>query len=71
MIYVVIKENYVIDRILAEETPNYPYPHDLVMEDVDMNIHIGDWYEEAEGLFYRPVTGTPPDVPSELLPQNG
>jgi hypothetical protein len=68
MIYVVIKDNYVIDRILADETPNYPHPHDLVMEDVDMNIHIGDWYEEAEGIFYRPVTGTPPDVPIELQP---
>jgi hypothetical protein len=64
MIYVVIKENYVIDRILAEETPNYPRPHDLVMEDVDMNIHIGDWYEEAEGIFYRPITGVPPDYPN-------
>jgi len=38
------------------------------VEDTEQNIHIGDWYEEAEGLFYRPVTGTPPDVPIELQP---
>jgi hypothetical protein len=63
MIYVVIKDNYVIDRILADETPNYPHPHDMIVEDVDMNIHIGDWYEQAEDIFYRPVTATPPDSP--------
>jgi hypothetical protein len=64
MIYVVIKGNYVIDRILADEPPAYPHPHDLVMEDVDMNIHIGDWYEAPEDIFYRPITGTPPDYPN-------
>ena len=64
MIYVVINGNYVIDRILADEPPAYPHPHDLVMEDVDMNIHIGDWYEASEDIFYRPITGIPPDYPN-------
>jgi hypothetical protein len=68
MIFVIIKDNYVVNRILAEEGFTYPHPHDLIVEDTDQNIHIGDWYEEAEGLFYRPVTGTPPDVPIELQP---
>jgi hypothetical protein len=64
MIYVVIKGNYVIDRILTDETPAYPHSHDLIIEDIDQNIHIGDWYEEAENIFYRPVTGIPPDYPN-------
>lgn len=69
MIYVILRDNYVVNRIVADAMPTeYPHPHDLILEDVDTNIYIGDWYEEAEGLFYRPVTGTPPDVPIELQP---
>jgi|Laugresu1bdmlbsd_1035121.scaffolds.fasta_scaffold143084_1 hypothetical protein len=70
MIYVVIKGNYVIDRIVADEAPNYPHPHDAVVQDVDLNIHIGDWYEDTEDIFYRPVTGVPPDWPDDLKPQS-
>jgi hypothetical protein len=68
MIFVIVKDNYVIDRIVADADFVYPHPHDLVVEDVELNIYIGDWYEEAENIFYRPVTGTPPDVPIELQP---
>jgi len=46
----------------------YPHPHDLIVEDTHQIIYIGDWYEQDEELFYRPVTGTPPDVPIELQP---
>lgn len=66
MIQAIIKDNYVIDRIVADSDFVYPFAHDLMIEDVDNNIHIGDWYEESEGIFYRPVNGTPPDVPTEL-----
>jgi hypothetical protein len=66
MIYAILKDGYVINRILADEMPTYPFPHDSIYEDVEGITYIGDWYEEAEGIFYRPVNGTPPDVPNEL-----
>lgn len=69
MIQVIIKNNYVIDRIVADSDFVYPHPHDLMIEDSDTNIYIGDWYEETEGIFYRPVNAIPPDVPDELKPQ--
>lgn len=69
MIQVIIKNNYVIDRIVADSDFVYPFPHDLMIEDSDTNIYIGDWYEEEEGIFYRPVNAIPPDVPDELKPQ--
>lgn len=58
----------MIDRILADSTPDYPHAHDWIFEDVECYTHIGDWYEESEQLFYRPVNGVPPDVPTELVP---
>lgn len=70
MIYAIIKGSYVIDRIISETTPTYPFPHDLIMEDTIGYTHIGDWYEEAEGIFYRPINAIPPDVPDEIKPQN-
>jgi hypothetical protein len=66
MVYAILKSGYVINRIIADETPIYPHPHDWIFEDAEGYTHIGDWYEESEGLFYRPVNGIPPDVPSEL-----
>jgi hypothetical protein len=63
MIFVIVKDNYVIDRIVADAGFAYPYPHDFMIEDVDQNIHIGDWHEQAEDIFYRPVTAIPPDSP--------
>ena len=67
MIYAIIKQGYVINRILADSKPDYPFPHDWIFEDVDHYTHIGDWYEEAEGIFYRPI-GSPEDWPDELKP---
>lgn len=68
-IYVVIKSNYVIDRIYwnPQTYPDYQYPfeHDLFLEDINQNINIGDWYDSAEGIFYRPLS-TPPDWPPVL-----
>lgn len=67
----IIRNNYVINRIVIaeEDVPNFTYPlaHDLQIVDTNLNVHIGDWYEEAEGLFYRPI-GTPLDWPEELAP---
>ena len=69
MIQIIVKDNYVIDRIVAGSDFVYPNPHDLMVEDTDTNIHIGDWYEESVGIFYRPINDIPPDVPDELKPQ--
>lgn len=65
----IVRSNYVINRILIAEDEvagyTYPLPHDLQIVDTNTNVHIGDWYEEAEGLFYRPI-GIPADWPEEL-----
>lgn len=70
LIVVVVKNNYVIDRIVvdAENITDYvhPFPHDFIQVDEDLNIHIGDWYEASEQCFYRPITSMPPDWPTEL-----
>lgn len=65
--WVVIKDNYVINAFIWDgETPySYPDAHDLILEDVEQNIGIGMWYEEAENNFYQPVK-RPNDIPHEL-----
>jgi hypothetical protein len=68
MVYAILKDGYVINRIVADAMPSdYPFPHDLIIEDVNTCIFIGDWYEESEGIFYRPI-GVPVDWPDELKP---
>lgn len=68
MIYCIIKDNYVINRIVSDLVqPDYPWPHDAIIEDVGAKVNIGDWYEESEGLFYRPI-GVPNDWPESLKP---
>lgn len=65
----VIKDGYVIDIVLWDDTANpdwqYPHPHDYLVHDEHERVMKGDWYQEDEDLFYRPL-GTPPDLPSEL-----
>ena len=60
----VIKNNYIIDYIVWDGiTPyTYPFPHDLLKEDIEGSAGIGDWYETSEEIFYRPLK-TPPDFP--------
>ena len=68
MIFCIIRDGYVVNRIVADAMPtDYPHPHDLIVEDVDTCVHIGDWYEAGEGIFYRPI-GVPVDWPDELQP---
>jgi hypothetical protein len=63
--WLVIKDNYVIDYVVWDGvTPYvYPFPHDLLKEDIDRIAGIGDWYEMSEDIFYRPLGKTPPDFP--------
>jgi len=62
--YLVMRSNYVIGIITWDGTTpyNYPDPYDQLIEDIWEYVNIGDWYESAEGVFYRPMT-TPPDYP--------
>lgn len=71
MIYCIIKNNYVVSRIVADDIKYvvYPFEYDLIIEDAEGSTHIGDWYEEDEKLFYRPV-GIPPDWPDKLIPND-
>jgi hypothetical protein len=64
-IWCVLKDNWVIDRVLWDGiTPwEYPSPYDIIIEDTDESLAIGDWYEQVEGIFYRPLK-TPPDYPN-------
>ena len=68
--YIVIKSNYVVNIVEwdAELNPDwtYPHPHDQLVPDTSECVGIGDWYEESEGIFYRPINGTPLDLPEEL-----
>lgn len=66
--WAVIRNGYVIERIIWDGISNwqYPHPHDFLIEDKDENLGIGDWYEESENIFYRPI-GIPVDVPLEIM----
>jgi hypothetical protein len=68
----IVKDNYVINRVLVPEedasTYVYPFPHDLQVIDEQMLVYIGDWYEQPEDIFYRPIEKIPPDVPTEIQP---
>jgi hypothetical protein len=63
--YAIIKQNYVIDKITWDQQmyPDYVYffSYDSMIEDINENINIGDWYESSEKIFYRPLS-TPPDL---------
>jgi len=61
--WTLIKQNYVINRVVSVDQPSSEY---LVIEDTNCNASIGDWYEESEGIFYKPLS-TPSDLPDDLL----
>lgn len=60
--YLVIKDNVVIATILWDGISEYTYPepHDKLILDEWGWIGIGDWYEESEDIFYRPILRVPP-----------
>jgi hypothetical protein len=67
--WVILKGGYVIDKVIWDGETNwtYPFSHDSIIEDIENNVSIGDWWEEEEGIFYRPLS-IPPDYPNELIP---
>ena len=63
-IYLVIKNNYVINRTVG--IPPTEEGQEIV-EDVKQEIHIGSWYEKDEGVFYFPFTKPDdPNLPEEI-----
>lgn len=67
--WLIMKNNYVVNVILWDGVTPYNVvdDHDLMKEDPSESVGIGDWYEEAEDMFYRPL-GIPHDWPDELKP---
>jgi hypothetical protein len=57
----IVENNYAVNAVMAEG------PESILIEDVLIvpsdSAHIGDWYEQAEGIFYRPIGTIPPDSP--------
>lgn len=67
MIYAIILRSYVINRVVGDKDFKYEGEYDLIIEDVNENIGIGDWYEASEGVFYAPRTKpNDKDMPEEL-----
>jgi hypothetical protein len=63
--WIILKNNYAINAIEWDGITEYQYPfeHDSMYEDIEGKVNIGDWYEQSENLFYRPLE-TPPDYPN-------
>lgn len=61
--YVMVKNNEVINAVIWNgDNASWQPPHDVLMIQND-DAGIGDWWEEAEQRFYRPLPV--PVVPSE------
>jgi hypothetical protein len=62
--WAVIKSNYVINIVIWDGVTPWQYPgdYDHMIEENTENVGYGDWYEESENTFYRPLS-TPPDFP--------
>jgi len=57
--HIVVKSGYAIAKLMLEvDTPFiYPDPYDIIVVDATDTVEVGDWYEEAEDIFYRPING--------------
>ena len=61
MNHCIIKNGYVVNVVVAEDIGVVPTGDgETVVTDPEGIVGIGDWYEEAEGVFYRPLSD-PPD----------
>lgn len=66
MRHCIIKGGYVVNIVIAEADWQPPADgHDVCVQDPSDCVCIGDWYEQREELFYRPL-GRPNDLPPEL-----
>jgi hypothetical protein len=53
MIYLlIIKNNVVINKLVGDNIIiDYPFPYDLIIEDVNLNVKIGSIYNPLDGTF--------------------
>jgi hypothetical protein len=58
-VWVIIKDNYVIDRILWDGVTEYSYPfqHDFMIQNDDNEVCIGDFYDTPTKSFTRTIPG--------------
>lgn len=61
MVYsLIIKDNIVINRAVgATLITDYPFPYDLILEDVNKNVCMGAIYDPVNGTFSE--VGIPQD----------
>ena len=66
--YLIIRDNWVVNRFVNDTEFDWGHPLEMgyIIEDVNGSVSIGDWYEESENIFYRPLS-IPPDYPQELI----
>lgn len=57
MKYLIIKDNYVINTIEWDGVTPYTYPfdHDLMLWDQSESVAIGDYYDQTDNTFWKPV----------------
>jgi len=53
MVYsLIIKNNIVINKTVGNELlDSYPFPYDLILEDINKNVQIGATYDPNTGTF--------------------
>jgi hypothetical protein len=53
MVYsLIIKDNIVINKTVGNSVrTDYPFPYDLILEDVNKNVGIGSTYNPLTGEF--------------------
>lgn len=53
MVYsLIIKDNVVINKTIGNELlTTYPFPYDLIVEDINQNVMIDSTYDPATGTF--------------------
>lgn len=58
--WAIVRDGVVIDVVLwdNEKDPDWAYPaeHDEVVQDKHERIIVGDMYNAAEAMFYRPLS---------------
>lgn len=53
--YALIENNVVTNIVLWDgDTSKWQPPHNAIVIKTNL-AYIGDWWEESEGIFYRPI----------------
>jgi len=70
MVYsLIIKDNTVINKTVGNSVrTDYPFPYDLILEDVNKNVCIGSTYDPITGEFS--FVGQPYEDQTDNLDEN-